>query len=200
MAAKSFGTRGLAPAPARIVRYEPATPTPSPRVREAAPAAVAQDDAEASETARLFALFPLLTAGIIIFLSLVFAAQKHFAFDIRDNDLSLGSIVALGGASRRLVFEGGEWWRVFLAPIYHGSLSHLVGNCVALAFLGARLEPLLGRWSDLSGRLPVLIISQIGTAISFVMLALAQGVPIGGELDYLDDGTITAALRARRKL
>lgn len=27
---------------------------------------------------------------------------------------------------------------------------------------------------------------------------LAQGVPIGGELDYLDDGTIGAALRARR--
>lgn len=30
--------------------------------------------------------------------------------------------------------------------------------------------------------------------------SLAQGVPIGGELDYLDDGTITAALRARRAL
>lgn len=28
--------------------------------------------------------------------------------------------------------------------------------------------------------------------------SLAQGVPIGGELDYLDDGTITAALRARK--
>jgi len=28
--------------------------------------------------------------------------------------------------------------------------------------------------------------------------SLAQGVPVGGELDYLDDGTITAALRARR--
>ena len=27
---------------------------------------------------------------------------------------------------------------------------------------------------------------------------LAQGVPIGGELDYLDDGTITAALKARK--
>jgi recombination protein RecR len=27
---------------------------------------------------------------------------------------------------------------------------------------------------------------------------LAQGVPIGGELDYLDDGTIGAALKARR--
>jgi len=29
---------------------------------------------------------------------------------------------------------------------------------------------------------------------------LAQGVPVGGELDYLDDGTIGAALRARRRL
>ncbi len=28
--------------------------------------------------------------------------------------------------------------------------------------------------------------------------SLAQGVPVGGELDYLDDGTITAALRARK--
>jgi recombination protein RecR len=30
------------------------------------------------------------------------------------------------------------------------------------------------------------------------MTSLAQGVPIGGELDYLDDGTITAAMRARK--
>ena len=27
---------------------------------------------------------------------------------------------------------------------------------------------------------------------------LAHGVPVGGELDYLDDGTLTAALKARR--
>jgi recombination protein RecR len=29
---------------------------------------------------------------------------------------------------------------------------------------------------------------------------LAHGVPVGGELDYLDEGTLTAALRARRGL
>ena len=29
---------------------------------------------------------------------------------------------------------------------------------------------------------------------------LAHGVPIGGELDYLDDGTITAAMKSRRRL
>jgi recombination protein RecR len=32
------------------------------------------------------------------------------------------------------------------------------------------------------------------------LTSLAQGVPIGGELDYLDDGTITAALAARKSL
>ena len=37
-----------------------------------------------------------------------------------------------------------------------------------------------------------------GTGIAIT--SLAQGVPIGGELDYLDDGTIATALRARRKL
>lgn len=30
------------------------------------------------------------------------------------------------------------------------------------------------------------------------LTSLAQGVPVGGELDYLDDGTIGAALRARK--
>lgn len=29
--------------------------------------------------------------------------------------------------------------------------------------------------------------------------SLAQGVPVGGDLDYLDDGTIQTALRARRR-
>jgi len=32
------------------------------------------------------------------------------------------------------------------------------------------------------------------------LTSLAQGVPIGGELDYLDDGTISAAMRARKDL
>jgi recombination protein RecR len=29
---------------------------------------------------------------------------------------------------------------------------------------------------------------------------LAHGVPVGGELDYLDEGTLSAAFRARRSL
>ncbi len=37
-----------------------------------------------------------------------------------------------------------------------------------------------------------------GTGVQ--VTSLAQGVPIGGELDYLDDGTIQAALRARKAI
>ncbi len=39
-------------------------------------------------------------------------------------------------------------------------------------------------------------LSHSGIAVS----ALQQGVPVGGELDYLDEGTLAAAVRARRRL
>jgi recombination protein RecR len=39
-------------------------------------------------------------------------------------------------------------------------------------------------------------LASTGVAVS----RLAQGVPIGGELDYLDEGTIAAAIKARRRL
>ena len=37
-----------------------------------------------------------------------------------------------------------------------------------------------------------------GTAVS--VSRLAQGVPVGGELDYLDEGTLAAAIKARRRV
>lgn len=56
--------------------------------------------------------------------------------------------------------------------------------------------PYIGRLSDRYGRVPVLIVSQIGTAISFVMLALA-GSPIelfaSRILDGITGGNIIAA-------
>ncbi len=39
-------------------------------------------------------------------------------------------------------------------------------------------------------------LAETGVAVS----RLAHGVPMGGELDYLDDGTLSAALKARRPL
>ena len=40
------------------------------------------------------------------------------------------------------------------------------------------------------------IADELGSRVT--VTSLAQGVPIGGELDYLDDGTISAALKARK--
>jgi recombination protein RecR len=37
-------------------------------------------------------------------------------------------------------------------------------------------------------------------ASGVVVTRLAQGVPMGGELDYLDEGTLSAALAARRPI
>ena len=42
------------------------------------------------------------------------------------------------------------------------------------------------------------IADRLGTRVR--LTSLAQGVPIGGELDYLDDGTISAAMRARKEI
>ena len=39
-------------------------------------------------------------------------------------------------------------------------------------------------------------LAPTGVAVS----RLAQGVPIGGELDYLDEGTLAAAIKSRRRL
>jgi recombination protein RecR len=39
-----------------------------------------------------------------------------------------------------------------------------------------------------------------GLGKEVVVSGLAHGVPVGGELDYLDDGTLTAAMKARRPL
>ena len=51
-------------------------------------------------------------------------------------------------------------------------IAFLVSAFFAAQFLAG---PTIGRLSDKYGRIPVLIISQIGTALSFVMLGAAQG-------------------------
>ncbi|WP_165068354.1 MFS transporter [Paludisphaera rhizosphaerae] len=56
--------------------------------------------------------------------------------------------------------------------------------------------PILGRLSDRHGRRPVLVFSQLGTAISFVILGLARDFPtllIGRMLDGLSGGNIMVA-------
>ncbi len=59
-------------------------------------------------------------------------------------------------------------------------------------------EVILALPATVDGQTTAHYISDALAPFEVAVTALAQGVPMGGELDYLDDGTIGAALRARR--
>ncbi|MDB6181623.1 recombination mediator RecR [Paracoccus fistulariae] len=61
-------------------------------------------------------------------------------------------------------------------------------------------EVILALNATVDGQTTAHYIADALDSSGITVTGLAQGVPIGGELDYLDDGTISAALRARRKL
>lgn len=61
-------------------------------------------------------------------------------------------------------------------------------------------EVILALNATVDGQTTAHYIADVLADTSAQISTLAQGVPIGGELDYLDDGTIGAALRARRRL
>ena len=60
-------------------------------------------------------------------------------------------------------------------------------------------EVILALSATVEGQTTAHYIAEALEPSGVAVTGLAQGVPIGGELDYLDDGTITAALRARRR-
>lgn len=59
-------------------------------------------------------------------------------------------------------------------------------------------EVILALNATVDGQTTAHYISDLLEGAEVEVTSLAQGVPIGGELDYLDDGTISAALKARK--
>jgi recombination protein RecR len=60
-------------------------------------------------------------------------------------------------------------------------------------------EVILALNATVDGQTTAHYIADVLADLPAQITSLAQGVPIGGELNYLDDGTIGAALRARRR-
>jgi recombination protein RecR len=95
---------------------------------------------------------------------------------------------------------------------YHvlgGSLSALDGvgpEALRIPELAARVaeegarEVILALNATIDGQTTAHYIAGELAPLGVTVTSLAKGVPIGGELDYLDDGTIGAALLARRAL
>ena len=64
---------------------------------------------------------------------------------------------------------------------------------------GSVREIVLALGATIKGQTTANYIFQELEKYSIKITSLAQGVPVGGELDYLDDSTIVAAFNARRK-
>jgi recombination protein RecR len=113
-----------------------------------------------------------------------------------------------------VVEEVGSIWAMERASAFRGRYHVLGGLLSALDGLGPealRIGALISRASDGAVRevvlaLPATVDGQTTAHYLADRLAgaeaqvtmLARGVPVGGDLDWLDDGTIAQAMRARR--
>lgn len=114
-----------------------------------------------------------------------------------------------------VVEDVADLWALERAHAFRGRYHVLGGTLSALDAVGpdelgiprlvARVaaegvgEVILALNATVDGQTTAHYIADALAATATQISSLAQGVPVGGELDYLDDGTIGAALRARRR-
>ena len=75
-----------------------------------------------------------------------------------------------------------------------------IPELVARAAAEDAREVILALNATIDGQTTAHYIAEALEPLGLAVTSLAKGVPIGGELDYLDDGTIGAALLARRAI
>ena len=114
-----------------------------------------------------------------------------------------------------VVEDVADLWAMERSGVFKGRYHVLGGTLSALDAIGPqelRIPRLLDRVRDEAVSEVILALNATidgQTTAHYIadqlegqvrLTSLAQGVPIGGELDYLDDGTITAAMRARKSI
>lgn len=75
-----------------------------------------------------------------------------------------------------------------------------IGSLIARVSQGGVEEVILAMNATVDGQTTAHYITEQLEKTGAKVTRLAHGVPIGGELDYLDDGTIAAAMKSRRLL
>lgn len=73
-----------------------------------------------------------------------------------------------------------------------------IGKLIERVAVGGIDEVVLAMNATLEGQTTAHYIAERLEAYPVRVTALAHGLPVGGELDYLDEGTLAQALRARR--
>jgi recombination protein RecR len=72
-----------------------------------------------------------------------------------------------------------------------------IGNLVARVAAGGVNEVILAVNATVDGQTTAHYVTDLLAPHKVKVTRLAHGVPVGGELDYLDDGTLAAAMRQR---
>jgi recombination protein RecR len=115
-----------------------------------------------------------------------------------------------------VVEDVGDLWAMERAAVYRGVYHILGGTLNALdgrgpddlhidklinrASAGHTSEVILALSATVDGQTTAHYIAEKLANSGVDVTRLAHGVPVGGELDYLDDGTLAQALKARAKL
>ena len=110
----------------------------------------------------------------------------------------------------------GDLWAIERSGVFSGKYHVLGGVLSALDNIGPDdlkigqlvqraksekiKEVILANSATVDGQTTAHYIADQLSSTDIIISRLAQGLPMGGELDFLDDGTITQALRARSKL
>jgi len=108
----------------------------------------------------------------------------------------------------------GDLWAIERSGAFRGRYHVLGGTLSALDGIGpddlriaalvARVregvlsEVILATNATVDGQTTAHYLTDMLAPTGIAVSRLAHGVPVGGELDYLDDGTLSAALKARR--
>lgn len=115
-----------------------------------------------------------------------------------------------------VVEEVGDLWALERAGAWNG-LYHVLGGTLSAiegirpedlaisglierAGTGSVKEVVLALNATVEGQTTAHYITERLKGLGVSASRLAHGVPVGGELDYLDEGTLTQAIRARRPL
>jgi len=115
-----------------------------------------------------------------------------------------------------VVADVADLWALERAAAYKGRYHVLGGTLSALDGIGPdqlnvaglvrrAAEPgvkevILATGATVDGQTTAHYIVERLAGLNVTISRLAHGVPVGGELDYLDDGTLMAALKARRPM
>jgi len=114
-----------------------------------------------------------------------------------------------------VVEDVGDLWAMERAAVYRGIYHVLGGTLSAIDGRGPaelNIDRLIARASNdvdevilalsatVEGQTTAHYLHERLSSLPLEVTRLAHGVPVGGELDYLDDGTLAQALKARSKL